>query len=254
MRPATVVIVDDEPAVRQVLRDLFEDDFLEVIEAESSEHLMAVMRDSQVDLVTLDLNLAADNGLDVLRDLRLASDVGIILVTRKDELVDKVTGLELGADDFITKPFLPREVLARARSVLRRRAVGTNTKLHLTADTAEAAPLDFQFNSWTLSQATLELKHDNGELRGLTTNEFRLLELFVCSPNRVLTRDQIMERLRGIEWTPSDRSIDNYVARLRRKLNVEGSGELIKTVRSYGYQFTATVKQRPSRIMSSDTE
>lgn len=247
----TIVVVDDEPSVREILKDMFSRESFRVYEAESKQGLMEVMRRIPVDLVTLDLTLSTENGLDILRDLRAESDVGVILVTGKDELIDKVTGLELGADDYISKPFLLREVLARTRSVLRRRGAMHEKKDELSAQPNGIHtddPWEFHFYPWTLSQASLELRHSNGEVRSLTTNEFRLLELFVANPNRVLSRDRIMERLRGMEWTPSDRSIDNYVARLRRKIERDGDTPMIKTVRGSGYQFTVPVARNKAAI------
>lgn len=245
-RPSNIVVVDDEAAVRQVLRELFEREYFFVFEAESKQQLMSVMESVDIDLVTLDLSLATENGLDILRDLRSQSDVGIILVSGKDELIDKVTGLELGADDYISKPFLLREVLARVRSVLRRRAVssGQGGETATSAPAANREPMEFVFRSWTLSQARRDLRQENDETLDLTTNEYKLLELFVANPNRVLSRDQIMDRLRGVEWSPTDRSIDNYIARLRRKIDADDQPSLIKTVRGVGYQFTAGVTKK----------
>lgn len=248
LRPATIVIVDDEVAVRQVLKDLFEAESFTVLEASSGEQLMSIMRTTDVDLVTLDLSLSAENGFDIVRQLRNVSAVGIILVSGKDELIDKVTGLELGADDYIAKPFQLREVLARVRSVLRR--LNTSIMDSAAVDTDPTSdrtrePVKFVFTPWILCQATLELTHDVHGLCQLTTNEFSLLELFVSNPNQVLTRDQITDRLRGSQWSPTDRSVDNYIARIRRKLSEGESGGLIKTVRGRGYQFVASVTRQP---------
>jgi DNA-binding response OmpR family regulator len=248
-----IVVVDDESSVRAILRDMFVRESFIVHEAESQRELMDIMSRFPIDLVTLDLTLATENGLDILRDLRAESDVGVILVTGKDELIDKVTGLELGADDHISKPFLLREVLARTRSVLRRRTAVDNRQksapaLHEPTETDTL--LEFTFAPWTLSQASLELRHASGELQSLTTNEYRLLELFVTNPSRVLSRDRIMDKLRGMEWSPTDRSIDNYVARLRRKIERDGGTTMIKTVRGYGYQFTTPVTRQKASISS----
>lgn len=248
-----IVVVDDESSVRAILRDMFVRESFIVHEAESQRELMDIMSRFPIDLVTLDLTLATENGLDILRDLRAESDVGVILVTGKDELIDKVTGLELGADDHISKPFLLREVLARTRSVLRRRTAVDNRQKSAPAldePTETDTLLEFTFAPWTLSQASLELRHASGELQSLTTNEYRLLELFVTNPSRVLSRDRIMDKLRGMEWSPTDRSIDNYVARLRRKIERDGGTTMIKTVRGYGYQFTTPVTRQKASISS----
>jgi DNA-binding response OmpR family regulator len=164
--------------------------------------------------------------------------VPIIMISGKGDMIDRVVGLELGADDYIAKPFHLREVLARVRAVLRRYAV---------AEADNAAPASAEgaqdecchFDGWTLDKARRNVRRRDGSLCELTTAEFNLLEIFAQRPGRVLSRDNIMDLLKGIDWSPLDRTVDNLVARLRKKVEADpNSPRLIKTVRGVGYVFT----------------
>ena len=189
------------------------------------------------DLILLDLILPDADGLSLAQELRVHSQLGIIILTGKGETVDKIVGLEIGADDYISKPFQNRELLARIRSVLRRLSVPMNNRQeHETEATL------LQFSGWTLDLATHELTAPEGEKVHLTTNEFRLLSIFVKSSNRVLNRDRIMELLSEREWNPDDRSIDVLVGKLRKKLSGDlKQTEFIKTIRGEGYMFAARI-------------
>ena len=193
---------------------------------------------TELDLVTLDLTLGDENGLETARHIRSRSDVPIIMVTGKGDTIDRVIGLELGADDYIAKPFHPREVLARVRSVMRRtQSIGE--KAPAQQDAAEV----YRFASWEVDFVRLELRSGEGDLCELTTGELRLLEVLVKHANRVLSRDQLMDLVRGVDWSPLDRSIDNQIARLRKKIEPDPENpQLIKTVRGVGYKFVAKVE------------
>lgn len=192
-----------------------------------------------VDLVTLDLSLGDDDGLEIARDIRSSSDTPIIMVTGKGETIDRVVGLEIGADDYIAKPFHLREVLARVRSVIRR----TGGRKEAAAS-GRAASDRYRFPGWEADFSKLELRADGGEPCDLTTGELKLLEVFVKHANRVLSRDQIMDMLNGHDWSPLDRSIDNQVVRLRKKIEPDPANPcLIKTVRGAGYKFVADVER-----------
>ena len=217
-----------------------------VTEASSGKQTLKILNDNNIDLVTLDLSLGSEDWLDIARQIRLFSKVPIVMVSGKGDLIDTVVGLEVGADDYISKPFELREVIARVRAVLRRYQTtgpaqhdATSTEHDTTSDTV------FRFDDWTLNCNTRELRNPNGEIVALTTGEFDLLQVFVTHARQVLSRDQIMDNLRGNEWAPNDRTIDNQVARLRRKMEQPGATQqLIKTVRGTGYLFTAAaVKQ-----------
>ncbi|PIW26827.1 MAG: DNA-binding response regulator [Rhodospirillales bacterium CG15_BIG_FIL_POST_REV_8_21_14_020_66_15] len=233
-----ILIVDDDPQVRKLLRRCFEPEGFRVSEAATGEEVLGKSLDD-VALVTLDLNLNGEDGLDVAREIRARSDVPIVMVTGKGDTIDRVVGLELGADDYIAKPFHVREVLARVKSVIRRTAaLRTETKPAESGGQAR-----FAFDRWIVDFDRMELRRDSGELCDLTSGEMRLLEVFVTRPNRVLSRDQLMDLLKGHDWAPSDRSIDNQIARLRKKIEADPNNpDLIKTVRGAGYKFTGTVQ------------
>ena len=231
-----ILVVDDEPGVRELLRNCFEMEGFDVCEAQNGRQLKDILDKGGVDLITLDLNLGGENGFDLVREIRADYNVPIIMITGKGDTIDRVVGLELGADDYIAKPFQLREVLARARAVLRRYEGAP------TSPASDSAGERYSFEGLHLNVAQRELKSEDGERRDLTTGEFDLLLAFVRRPSRVLSRDNIMELLRGHEWSPTDRSIDALIVRLRRKIERDPSApRLIKTVRGVGYVFAGDV-------------
>ncbi len=233
-----ILIVDDEPEIRLMLRRLFEREGFGVSEAKDSEELFAALDQHPVGLITLDLRLGGEDGLDVARRVRSQHNIPIVMISGKGDMIDRVVGLELGADDYISKPFHLREVLARVRAVLRRYEGAVET-----APTRSEAPGGrYKFAGWVLNTPRRELALKDGVKQELTTAEFNLLEIFVTRPGRVLSRDNLMDLLKGIEWSPVDRTIDNLVGRLRKKIETQPDApELIKTVRGVGYVFTAEV-------------
>ena len=239
-RAKRILIVDDDAKVRLLLRRCFEQDGYGVSEAENEAETLHYLSAGGIDLITLDLALGAEDGLNVAREIRARSSIPIVMVTGKGDTIDRVVGLELGADDYISKPFHVREVLARIRSVLRRTdALPENIGGSALQDTAD----NHTFGEWTVDFSKLELRSQAGEDRELTTSEFKLLEVLVKNAKRVLTRDQIMDHLKGHDWSPLDRSIDNQIARLRRKIEDDPKHpKFIKTVRGAGYSFAADVK------------
>ena len=240
-----ILVVDDDPKIRTLLRNVLEGEGLGVCEAMNAEEAFEQIKDSVPDLVTLDINLGADNGLEVARAIRATSQVPIIMVSGKDDVIDRVVGLEVGADDYITKPFHTREVVARVRSVLRRSS-GPAVSDDPIAGTPLAAPGEgsatFSFDGITVLPDRLEVLDRDGTSCGLTTGDFKLLAVFLERPKRILSRDQLMDLVGGIEWSPLDRTIDNQVARLRKKIERDPSDpKLIKTVRGIGYTFVGDV-------------
>lgn len=235
---ATVLIVDDEAPIRKLLRRCFESEQYQVKEAANSEELFACLESEPIDLITLDLSLGDENGLDLARQIRTKSSVGIIVVSGKGDLIDTVLGLEMGADDYISKPFELREVLARARSVLRRtrHSVPATESQNSNENTST-----YKFSHWTLIPSKRSLIHQDGTECELTSAEYDLLSVLVKHAGNVLTRNQIMDNIKGRDWNPNDRTIDNQVARLRKKIDPDGDLKAIKSVRGVGYVFTLTV-------------
>lgn len=236
---AHIAVVDDDPKIRTILRKCFEQEGYTVSEAATSAALHAILEARHVDLITLDLGLAQEDGLDIARQIRARLPIPIVMVTGKSDVVDRVVGLEIGADDYISKPFHLREVLARIRTVLRRsKPAGAEAAAPASSHQAE-----YQFEGWRLDPVKRELFDPTGAACNLTTAEFDLLVLFVKRSGQVLERDTIMTALKGQAWAANDRAIDTMVARLRKKVGGD-SPSLIKTVRGIGYQFAAKVTQR----------
>jgi two-component system OmpR family response regulator len=228
-----ILIIDDDADIRQLLKTCFEREGYVVAEADSAASARASLARGGISLVTLDLTLGHDDGLSLAREIRAEGDVPIVMVSGKGDAVDRIVGLELGADDYISKPFNLREVLARVRAVLRRRE-GSPAAPSTTSSKHEA----YQFGSWTLDITSRVLKDCSGGVRDLTTGEFNLLEIFIRRPHRVLSRDEIMDLLKGHDYSPLDRSIDALVSRLRKKIDDDGSKPAqIKSVRGVGYMF-----------------
>jgi two-component system phosphate regulon response regulator OmpR len=192
-----------------------------------------------IDLILLDLGLPDEDGLTLARDIRALSKTAIIIVSGRADDVDRIIGLEVGADDYISKPFNLREVLARVKSVLRRtQAAGTPSR-----ETPEGNPR-FRFDGWELNVDRRELTSPEGENIPLTTGEFEMLQVFINNSGRVLTRDFLMDQTRGRSWDVFDRAIDAQITRLRRKLGDEGANSTrIKSVRGVGYLFTPKVQK-----------
>lgn len=245
----TVLIVDDDPKIRALLRNVLEDDGFCVHEAETAEDARRILSDGHIDLITLDIHLGQDNGVELAREIRRGSQVPIIMLTGKDDVIDRVVGLEVGADDYITKPFHVREVIARIRTVLRR--VGGAGAVQGTANAdvvhTDSPSLQFGFDGMIAIPDRLELIDRNETHCALTSGDFKLLSVFLEHPKRVLSRDQLMDFTGGVEWNPLDRTIDNQVARLRKKIERDPSNPmLIKTVRGVGYTLACDVHKHQS--------
>lgn len=235
-----ILVVDDDAAVRSVLRGCLESGGYLVTEATGRDEVLRAIQDHKTDLITLDLNLGSQNGLDVAQAVRKVSDVPIVMVTGRGDVIDRIVGLEIGADDYITKPFHLREVLARVHSVLRRTKDDPG---HMAGPQDASSVPEYSFAGFRAVPDKLELLDPQGEPIELTGGEFRLLRVFLERPRRVLSRDQIMDLMNGVGWTPLDRSIDNQVARLRKKIEPEpGAPKFIKTVRGVGYTLATEVK------------
>ncbi|MCS6760330.1 MAG: response regulator [Candidatus Devosia euplotis] len=235
-RQRHILIVDDDDQIRRLLRRCFEEEGYRVSEVTEQAGVDLALA-TGVDLMTLDLNLDGTDGLSIARNVRQNWGLPIIMITGKGDTIDRIVGLEIGADDYIAKPFHLREVLARVRSVLRRSAPHT-APAEAMAMTPPTPGGRISFDSFVLDLDRRSLNGPHGEIR-MTSGEFDLLALFARHPHRVLSRDQIMDLLKGHDWAPNDRSIDNQVAQLRKLIETDvRAPRLLKTVRGAGYSFT----------------
>jgi DNA-binding response OmpR family regulator len=233
-----ILVVDDQQEICDLVREYLTDEGFRVSTANDGAGMREQMARGPVDLVILDLMLPGEDGLQLARELRGGSDVGIIMLTGRGETVDRIIGLEMGADDYLSKPFHLRELLARVRSVLRRGATRGGERAG-----AEASRTRIRFAGWTLDMASRDLLSPAGEEVRLTTGEFELLAAFVSHANQVLSRDRLLDLSRHREAGPFDRTIDVQVGRLRRKLEDDPKNPtMIKTVRAGGYIFTPPVE------------
>lgn len=234
-----LLIVDDEIGIRDILRQYFLSQGFRVSAAGDSVSARAVLEREAVDLILLDIGLPGEDGLSLTRHLREHWRGSVIIVSGRGDPIERVVGLEIGADDYVSKPFDLRELLARVRSVLRR-AKAVNE----VASTADRQGI-LQFNGWQLHVQARQLLNPDGQEVALTTGEFDLLVALLESPNRVLSRDQLMQRLHGREPGPFDRAIDVQISRLRQKIEADPTQpKLIKSVRSVGYVLTSSVAKR----------
>ncbi len=228
-----ILIVDDDPGLRELLADYLGRHGFAVSGVNDGRGLWAALERDSVDLVILDLMLPGDDGLVLCRTLRARSPIPIIMLTARGDDTDRIVGLEMGADDYLPKPFNPRELLARIKSILRR-------SRSAPADPGEARR--FQFAGWTLDVDARQLVAPDGVVVALGASDYRLLRVFLDHPQRVLNRDQLLDWTQGREAAPFDRSIDVQVSRLRRRLRDDPrEAILIKTVRNEGYILTAQV-------------
>lgn len=230
-----ILIVDDDSRIRQMLERYLSDEGFRVTTADSGAAVRAVLQKDNPDIILLDLILPGDDGLALAQEIRQTlPEAGIIMLTGRNDPVDCVVGLEVGADDYMAKPFHLREVLARIRSLLRR--------VHSAKEeTADRQVLSFE--GWSLDLGRRRLTAADGHEVMLTSGEFDLLQAFAKHPQRVLRREQLMDIAKGREWGPLDRSIDAQIVRLRRKVEADPrKPALIKSVRSVGYVFAATVR------------
>ncbi len=232
---AHVLAVDDDPSVRQMIADYLSDNEVRVTTLASGREIAEVMARETIDLLVLDLRLPGEDGMQIARKLREESDLPIIMLTGRKDEADRVMGLELGADDYLTKPFSPRELLARIRALLRR------SRAQETVADGLAKIRAYRFAGWELNVRVRRLTTPAGETVALTNSEFNLLAAFLAAPQRVLSRDQLLSFSRLHNDEVYDRSIDVQVGRLRKKLT-PADAELIRTERGAGYVFTATVE------------
>ncbi|WP_336965098.1 response regulator transcription factor [Sphingobium aquiterrae] len=235
MTAPNVLIVEDDPALRTlVMRSLQQNGFVGR-PAGSAPEMWNVLNDMPIDVVILDVMLPGTQGLDLCRQIRQQSDVPIIFVSAKGTEVDRVIGLELGADDYLAKPFDTRELIARIRAILRR---GRMDRQHEGAGRREA-----RFDGWTVDFPRREVRSPSGAAVDLTGAEFDLLTTLIDNPQRVIARERLIEMSRARLGDSSDRSVDVLISRLRRKISQTGGTAPIVTVRGIGYMFSAEVER-----------
>jgi two-component system OmpR family response regulator len=235
---ANILIVDDDPRICQLLSKYLTREGYPVKTACDGADMHRHIAVEMPDLLILDVKLPDGDGFSLARELRTQSDIPIIMLTGKADSIDKVVGLELGADDYVTKPFDNRELLARIRSVLRR----TSNK-HTTSTSTHRGHKIASFEGWQLDLTSQELTSAAGERVHLTSYEYKLLVGLVARPNHALNREQILDLIADRDWTPYDRSIDVLVGKLRKKIEEEPKQpRLIKTVRGTGYKFTTNIE------------
>lgn len=228
-----ILVVDDDGQIRALVAKFLRANGYRVSAVRDGVEMNEALRQGGHDLIVLDMMLPGANGLELCRELRRTSDMPVIMVTAKGDETDRIVGLELGADDYLPKPFNPRELLARIKAVLRR---GGNAGARFSA----SGPIrTFSFEGWRLDTLRRELLDPTGLLIDLSTGEYDLLITFLEAPNRVLSRDYLLDAARNRTMDAFDRTIDVQVSRLRRK--IEAKGDFIKTVRGVGYMFLPTV-------------
>ena len=232
-----VLVVDDDAAMRELIAEYLAEYGFRVSGAPDGDAMRRALHDSVIDVIVLDLKLPSEDGMSIARELRAKSDIPIVIVTGRQAPVDRIMGLELGADDYLTKPFDPRELLARIRTILRRAHAFRETS-------AEGAKLRaYRFGGWELDLRTHRLTSPTGERVELTHAEFDLLSGFLGAPQRMLSRSQLLELSHGYDDDVFDRSIDVQILRLRRKIEADPARPaLIKTERGVGYFFNAKVE------------
>lgn len=236
--PIRLLLIDDEASIREPLGDYLVGQGFVVDCAASAAAARQLLDDGSYDLVITDIMMPGEDGLSLTRHLRETRRMPVILLTARAEETERVIGLEIGADDYVVKPFGPRELVARIRAVLRRAADAARPV------EGEAAGERFDFGPWSLSNDTRMLTHSDGRDITLTTGEYQLLLAFLRHPRTVMSRDRLLDMVRGRDADVFDRSIDNLVSRLRRKLEDDSrEPSLIKTIWGGGYSFTVDVKR-----------
>lgn len=230
----TVLVVDDELVTRECLCNYFAEERYRVLAAATAEEAEQILAREVVDLILLDIRMPGKDGLTLTRELRVHSEVGIILISARQDSVDQLIGLECGADDYVIKPFNPREILARAKNLCRRvRLIRERAPL-----TAEAELL--RFDDCSVDLGLRQVSYPDGQVSQLTGGELQLLGVLLAHLGKTMSRDQLLDRMRNREWAPNDRSIDVLIGRLRRKLRDDPANpRIILTVHGVGYLLVA---------------
>lgn len=227
-----ILIVEDEDVTRFNLRNLFEAEGYQVLEAIDGESMAQQLDQNTINLVIMDINLPGKNGLLLARELTKNKDLGLIFLTGRDSDIDKVLGLEIGADDYLTKPFNPRELTIRARNILSR--IGQNR--------AEPVQSIITFNQWTLDGNSRQMTSPTGDIIAIPRGEFRALNLLIQNAGKIISRQELIKEMTGRDLRSNDRTVDVTIRRLRKHFeSVDNSPELINTIHGEGYRFVGTI-------------
>lgn len=232
---ANILIVEDELASLELLAGYFESESYRVYKAQNCEQAERFLQSTHIDLILMDIKLPDGDGLTLTRAIRAKSNVGIILVTQKNDDIDRILGLELGADDYVAKPYNARELLVRVRNLLQRLRAAQSVDKSLNDDVC--------FGQWRLLRGRRQIKNKLGEKTQLTEGEYKLLAVLIENTGQVLSREQIMNKVEGKDWNPLDRTIDVQIARLRKKLgDNKDDPRYINTAHGTGYIFIEPIK------------
>ncbi|MGR6841419.1 two-component system response regulator ArcA [Aliivibrio wodanis] len=238
MQTPQILIVEDEHVTRNTLKSIFEAEGYNVFEASDGEEMHSVLSEQQLNLVIMDINLPGKNGLLLARELRERGDMALMFLTGRDNEVDKILGLEIGADDYITKPFNPRELTIRARNLL------TRSMNQSTAVEDKKTVERYEFNGWTVEINSRSLVSPSGESYKLPRSEFRALLHFCENPGKIQTRADLLKKMTGRELKPHDRTVDVTIRRIRKHFeSVTDTPEIIATIHGEGYRFCGDLEE-----------
>lgn len=235
MQTPKILIVEDETVTRHTLKSVFEAEGYTVFQATDGNEMHSILEQQDIDLIIMDINLPGKNGLMLARELRENTDIALIFLTGRDNEVDRILGLEIGADDYLTKPFNPRELTIRARNLLQR-TMSERDKSELVKEQSSVA--FYRFNGWTLEMDSRSLISPNGESIKLPRSEFRALLHFCENPGKIQTREDLLKRMTGRELKPHDRTVDVTIRRIRKHFeDYDPHSEIIVTIHGEGYRF-----------------
>lgn len=233
MQTPVILVVEDEEVTRLNLVSLFQGEGYQVIEAINGDEMYQKLEANPVNLIVMDINLPGKNGLILARELRQKQNIGLIFLTGRDSEVDRILGLEIGADDYLTKPFNPRELTIRARNLLNRTVAQPVVEEHKSV---------VKFNGWTLDENSRNLTSPTGMARRLPKGEYRALRLMLDTPGKIFTREQLIRHMTGRELRPNDRTVDVTIRRIRKHFESDiESPELISTIHGEGYRFVGKI-------------
>lgn len=233
MQTPKILIVEDEAVTRNTLKSVFEAEGYDVFQASDGNEMNEILEEQEIHLVIMDINLPGKNGLMLARELRENTNIALMFLTGRDNEVDKILGLEIGADDYITKPFNPRELTIRARNLLQRTMAESDKAVKEQSDVEL-----YRFNGWTLDVNSRSLINPNGHIIKLPRSEFRALLHFCENPGKIQTREDLLKRMTGRELKPHDRTVDVTIRRIRKHFeDVDPNSEIIVTIHGEGYRF-----------------